>query len=442
MVGRIKAKKTDVLIVLMAIGFTLLYGKLSPKLFLLGLVGFVGLIAVFYDIRLGLIGGVIAMPVLPDTLNILYMIFLVGVLVFNLLFKKDKQLNKMPMDLIWILFAILIVFATFTSRNPSGSFRDFAIHISGIGFLLVMVNSVENKNQFNVIATFLVFAASLVALYGLYQYVVGVEIDRAWVDVANNPDMKVRVYSVFGNPNILAEYLIMIIPISVGLFWHSKKLLKKLIFLGTSLIMSLALVLTMSRGGWIGFAMSALIFIVLVEKRLLLSLIPISIGGVYLLPESIMNRILSITNFKDSSNAYRFKIWEITSQIIRDHKMIGVGFGYLPFKETYVTYIRTMSVSHAHNTYLQILAETGIIGFSVFLAFFVVLFKYAYIDLIKSGDSYIRTMAAGLIAGIGALLTQGIVENVFYMPKIILTFWILVSFIFTLSKIKREEATI
>ena len=73
----------------------------------------------------------------------------------------------------------------------------------------------------------LVFSATLVALYGLFQYIVGVEMEAAWLDVENNPDIRTRIYSVFHNPNILAEYLIMTIPLSVSLFWHSKRIHKR-----------------------------------------------------------------------------------------------------------------------------------------------------------------------------------------------------------------------
>ncbi len=97
-----------------------------------------------------------------------------------------------------------------------------------MGFMFVLVNSIKTKKDFNILITFLVIAATLVALYGLYQYKVGgVDMEDKWVDAANNPDVKTRVFSVFGNPNILAEYLIMIIPISISLFWYSKKLHKK-----------------------------------------------------------------------------------------------------------------------------------------------------------------------------------------------------------------------
>lgn len=439
MVSEFKNKRV-ILPLIFGILFSILYYILPIKYFGASIVAFVAVILVFYDIRIGILSGMFVVPFLPDTLNILYMIFLVGVFSYQHVTREDVMpLTKSSIDMPIILFGIIIIISTITSISPTGSFRDLVIHLSGLGFLFVMVNSIRDVEDFNVIVTMLVFSATLVALYGLYQYVVGVEIEAAWVDVENNPDVKTRIYSVFGNPNILAEYLILTIPMSVALFWQSKKLHKKILFLGTTLIMTLALVLTLSRGGWIGFAVAALIFIVLVEKRILLSLIPLSVAAVYLLPQSIINRILSIGNLADSSNAYRIKIWDITLEIIKDNWISGVGFGHLPFKQTFETYIRTMPTYHAHNTYLQTAAEIGVPGLIAFLFFLFILFKYGVHKLIKKDNNYIKIMGAGALAGIGGLFAHGAVENVLYLPKIIITFWILVSFILTLIRISEKE---
>lgn len=438
MVDQIRNKKL-LLPLIIGIMFSLLYYYLPLELFIGALIGLIGIVSIIYDIRIGIMAGIFILPFLPDTLGILYMVFLVLVFSYEKVIKDSKKLTKSSIDIPIVLIGIIMIFSTITSISPSGSFRDLVIHMAGIGFLVVMVNSIDNLEDFNKLVTTLVFSGSLIALYGLYQYVVGVEMDPAWVDSERNQGVTIRIYSVFGNPNILAEYLLMITPMSVALFWHSKKLSKKIIFGGTTGIMILALLLTLSRGAWVGIAVAALFFIVLVDKRILLTIIPISIGGIYLLPQTILNRIISIGNLQDSSNAYRIQMWDITRDIIRDNWMAGVGFGHLPFKQTFETYIRTMPTYHAHNTYLEIAAELGIPGLMIFAAFIFILFKYGYNKLIKNENKYIKIMGAGSLSVMGGLLAQGLVENVFYLPKIIITFWIIVAFILTLSRIVEKE---
>lgn len=436
-------KKKEILIpVIMGVLFSILYHIIPVNLFIVSLISTIAIISILYNIKIGILLGMFIFPFLPDQLGMLYIIFLAMVFTYKKVIGESVNLTKSSIDIPIVLFGIIIIISTISSIDPSGSFRDLAIHLTGIGFLVIIMNSINSLEDFNKIVTVLVFSATLIALYGLYQYIVGVEMDAAWLDSENNEGITTRIYSVFGNPNILAEYLILTIPMSVALFWDTKKISKKIIFLGTTLIMTLALVLTLSRGGWIGFAVAALIFIILVEKKILLSLIPISLGAVYLLPQTIINRILSIGNLGDSSNAYRIKIWDITLDIIRDNWVAGLGFGHLPFKQTFETYIRTMPTYHAHNTYLQIAAELGIPGLIAFLAFIFILFRYGYKRLIKNENNYIKVMGAGALGGLGGLLAHGAVENVLYLPKIIITFWILVSFILTLTRISERKGKI
>lgn len=438
MVSQLRRKELFIPLIV-GLMFSVLYYYLPIKYLVAAIVGVIGLALILYDIKLGLMAAVFLLPFLPDMIALLFMFFLIAVFTYKQTFREYSPLSKSPIDMPIVLFFIIIVISTITSINFIGSIRDLALHIGGLCFALVMMNSVKTKEDFNKIYTLLVFSATLVALYGLYQYVVGVEIEAAWLDVENNPGIRTRVYSVFYNPNILAEYLIFTIPLSVSLLWYSKKLHKKVVFLGTTAVTTLALVLTLSRGGWLGFAFSALIFILLVERRFLLSIIPIAIGGVLFLPDVILNRILSIGNLHDSSNAYRITMWGITKDIIQDHWIAGVGFGHLPFKQTFETYIRTMPIFHSHNTYLQTAAELGIPGLVAFLFFLFVIFKYGIIKLIKNEDKYIKIMSAGVISALGGVLLHGLVENVLYLPKIIFTFWILVSFILTLVRISDLE---
>lgn len=432
-----KLKRKELIFpIILGIIFSLLYYNFTLNYFSLFLLGLLGIVLILFDIRVGIYMEVLLYPFLPDMLNLLFMIFLVGVYVFNIVFKKARPLTKHSIIMPIVLYIIFITISTVTSNDIIGSFRDLAIHLTSIGFVFVMVNSINSKKDFNILIVLLILSAILVAMYGLYQFATGnIEMEDKWVDEATNPDLQTRIYSVFGNPNIFAEYLIMIIPISVSLFWFSKKIHKKGLFLVTSMILALALLLTMSRGGWIGFAFSALVFILLVEKRLLLLAVPVGIGGLFFLPDTILNRIFSIVNLADSSNNYRIRMWKITLEVIKDNWLVGVGFGHLPFKAAFETYTRTMPTYHAHNTYLETMAEMGILGFIVFISFLFVLFKYAIKKLVKGNDKYIKVISSGLLAGLAAVLAHGLVENVLYIPRIITSFWILVGLILTLVRI-------
>lgn len=434
--------KEYILPILLGIIFGILYFNIPLYYFVAVFLGSIVAIFILHDTKVGLFLSILVLPFMPDALNLIFMFFVFLSFLYREVFRDVNPLTKDPVDIPIALFVILIIVSTITSINPMGSFRDLAIHLVSISFMFVMVNSIKDKNDLNILLTVIVATASLVALYGLYQYKAGIEMEAKWLDTSNNEGITTRVYSVFGNPNILAEYLIMVTPISIALFWQTKELHKKVLFLLTSLLLMVTLVLTFSRGGWLGFAFGIFIFILLVEKRLLLLLIPLGVIAMNFLPPTIVNRILSIGNFADTSNNYRIRIWKLTLEIIKDFWPTGVGFGYIPFKQTFETYIRTMPAYHSHNTYLEVLAEMGLPGILVFIVLIFVLYKYSIKNLVQREDRWTNVIGAGVLSGLSALLMHGAVENVLYLPKIIITFWTLVSFLLVLMRTSEESSDI
>ncbi|NLY09711.1 MAG: polymerase [Tissierellia bacterium] len=419
----------------------LLFLLLMPlKIGLLMAFGILITLIAYYRTDFALYFAVLAFPFLPDVLG-LGMILGVSLLSMYKTFVNGEPLIKgtIPYWAIFLFIAICI-FNTFTSISFKGSIRDLGLNLSAIGFMIAMTNTINDESKLYKILLWMVISAVLVSLLGLYQYKVGVTINREWLDVENIPDVKARVYSVFLNPNILAEYLIMTIPIGVGFFWSSKSYFKKIGFLGAVGIMVLALVLTMSRGGWVGFAFSAIVFLLLIDPRWFIGLIPAAFLTFSMLPQSIANRIMSIGNLADSSNLYRFKVWDITTEIIENYWQSGVGFGYIPYKTVFESYIRTMPIFHAHNTYLQTAAEQGIPGLILFLFMIFVILKYSGIVLLRGRkNSFKYIMCSSLIASLCGALMHGMFENILYIPRIIFTFWIVVGFLMVFYKLNIDS---
>lgn len=232
-------------------------------------------------------------------------------------------------------FIVLALANTLTSVNVGGSIRDLGLNCAGVSFVFAMVNSLRKKEDINVFVSVLMVSVLMVALVGIRQIFTGVVMRPEWTDVENSQDIAVRIYSVFTNPNIFAEYLVMTIPLGVGLMWYTKSMKKKMLFMAGVGLLLIALVMTMSRGGWLGIFVAAFIFVLIVDKRLLLLSIPIILIMIPFLPKSILERFISIGSNVDSSILYRTKIYDITFHLIKDNFINGVGFGYIPFKQRF-----------------------------------------------------------------------------------------------------------
>ncbi|MDO5302069.1 MAG: O-antigen ligase family protein [Tissierellia bacterium] len=403
---------------------------------------FVGILAlvVFYENSfMSLLATVFSYVFLPDLLVLMMCYGIFGLYLFRKITRRTGSFQIYSHEMIPLVYYVLMVVATFTSTLVMGSVRDLAIHTAGLTTMIMITDLVTTKERLYRVLGLLVVAVTLLSLYGIYQYVVGVDILREWVDTASNEAIRARAYSIFGNPNIFAEYLVIFTPLTVFLMWSSKRDKVKIFYALLFVVQVAALFMTMSRGGWIGLASAALMFIFLVRKRLLLFLLPVGAGATLLLPQTFISRFLTIFNLKDSSTSYRFQIWDITMDVIADHFLVGVGLGHQPFKYTFETYIRTMPIFHAHNSFIEIFAELGLSGFILFAIFMASIFALLYKYPLKSQWENRRLLGAALTASFFGMLVHGMFENIFYMTKITLSFWILLSLLYVLVRWEKAE---
>ncbi|NEO24607.1 MAG: putative bicarbonate transporter, IctB family, partial [Moorea sp. SIO4A5] len=103
------------------------------------------------------------------------------------------------------------------------------------------------------IITLFLHISLIVSIYGLRQWFFGAEALATWVDPTSAAAKLTRVYSYLGNPNLLAGYLIPAVSLSLAAVFVWQGLLPKALALTMVVVNSVCLVLTFSRGGWIGF---------------------------------------------------------------------------------------------------------------------------------------------------------------------------------------------
>lgn len=381
---------------------------------------------------------IMAYAFLPDIVILAAEILFFVVMVIDLKFNK-KIIKANTLLIPMFLVGIFMIINSFTSLNILGSMRDLAFNFGGIFLALMVYKEVNTKERLNNILTSIAIGAALVGVFGLYQFVFLGTVQREWIDASLKGVITRRAYSVFMNPNIFAEYLVLVTPLVVSQFWAHRDGFKKFIYLMISGLLLLNMMLTFSRGGMVSIAVAAMVFLFFAMRPLFVFLIPIGIFSINFLPEKIQNRIYSIFNFADSSTSYRFKMWGITKDLIRDHSMVGVGFGHKAFKQEFELLIRSMPIFHAHNTYLEIMAEGGALGIISFLYIVIGSMVNLFKSGMKSTDKYIRTVSIGLLASIIGILTNGMTEHIVYINRIIVMLWMVFGLTGALRNIYEDE---
>lgn len=276
------------------------------------------------------------------------------------------------------------------------------------------------------------FAVSLlVSGIGLAQKIFGVTAQGIWVDPAQFPDIKVRVFSTLVNPNILAGYLVLVIAYCTAFFNQTKAYKKwRLAFLATGLLAALCLLYTYSRGNWVACAVMLLAFCVLFCRK---AFIPVLGGGAAALAlggTAVLHRLESIRGGYggDTSIALRMAYLKSTKWIIEEFPF-GVGwYGYRFVYPTYNFYLADKNVImyHCHNIFLNVCAELGLHGLLAFLVVWFGIFVPAGWRLAYHGRSlWLKAMGRGYVLATVGIVVGGLTDHVYFNTQMGLLFWAL-----------------
>jgi O-antigen ligase len=150
------------------------------------------------------------------------------------------------------------------------------------------------------------------------------------------------------------------------------------------------------------------------------------IAAPFILPQSMMDRLLSIGNMGDSSTSYRVNIWMGTLNMLEHFWLTGVGLGAAAFAKVYPFYSFSMiTAPHAHNIYLETMAEMGIVGLGLLIsivgAFIFEILRFFVRSKEKTRQSVI---VIAFLAGMMGFMLQGVFDYVWYNYRVFLLFWI------------------
>lgn len=403
----------------------LLGGWVNPLLAPALIIGFAAVFLVLKFPSAGVFFVVFAAPVAPTMADVGLALLSIFSLAIYSVTHKGFKFKFDGIGFFIIIFLGVYAVAAVTSFAMLNSFSIWAIYFVFISIYFVIINTVNTKKLLMNLLTVFVLSGFLVCLYGVAQYVFGWDTAQAWMDEEMFSDIKMRIYSTLGNPNVLGEYILLVLPASVGLMWVNKRFEAKVVYAAVSALMFGALILTFSRGCWIGIMAAAAIFITFAAGKLWgLGLIALPIIPM-ILPQSIINRFSSIGNMEDSSTSYRVYIWMGTLAMIKDFWLSGIGMGQKAFTQVYPFYSYNGIVApHSHNLFLQILVESGIVGIAVFLIIAVLFLRRVMTGYQAGGkgDS-LSTIMTALSAGVCGFLLQGMFDNCFYNYRVMLVFW-------------------
>lgn len=300
----------------------------------------------------------------------------------------------------------------------------------------LIVQNVSSAREVRTIFYALGAAAVIVVAYGFVQYIFGIDTSQMkWVDGEAFPELRKRVFSTWENPNILAAYLDIVICILMGLFsgFDDKK---TRVMLGVGMLCAMAcLAMTYARGACLTIAVIMAVYGAFRDRRILIGVM-VAVAAILALDSVLLERMKTMFTVVDTSSEMRIAMWESTVQMIMDHPLLGIGGGaYFLVYPIYDTYIVDGSVTlvHAHNVYLNYIAEIGIVGGMCFLVFFLGSMISALTLKKLLPDTFCKGIALGLGLALVSVALNGLTDDVLFNIPSSMLLWMMCGLIAVLK---------
>jgi putative inorganic carbon (HCO3(-)) transporter len=390
-------------------------------------------------------------PFVSSTLMGLLLVACVGFWVL-LTVSDDTSLTNAasvtPIHLLVLLYWFIAVAATALSPVKKAALSDL-VTLTLYLLLFVLCARVLRISRLRTwLITLYLHISLIVSVYGIRQWFFGAKALATWVDPESSLAKTTRVYSYLGNPNLLAGYLIPAVVLSLVAIFAWQGWIRKALALTMFVVNTACLVLTFSRGGWIGLvvgllaAMALLVYWWSVEMPPFWRTwsLPIIVGGLIgvlvlavIFVEPVRLRVFSIfADRQDSSNNFRRNVWDAVFEMIRDRPIIGIGPGHNSFNKVYPLYQRPRYTAlSAYSIFLETAVETGFLGLACFLWLIIVILNTAFMQMrrflnLRSKDGF---WLIGAIATLLGMLAHGTVDTVWYRPEVNTLWWLMAALV-------------
>ncbi len=340
----------------------------------------------------------------------------------------------------WLLvYLALALLATGFSPVPAAAAKGLFKLFSYLGVYALMRRLLDEAPcWWDRLLAGLLLGELITAVIGLRQlYGDTTELAR-WADPNSVADGTQRIYSSLENPNLLAGYLIPILPLALValLRWRSPWL--RLFALTSFLLGAVAMLFTYSRGGWIGMVLALAVLGLLLLLRfsrllaaplkrwlppLIIAFVVLALVVAAVKVEPLRVRLMSMAaGREDSSNNFRINVWLAAIEMIRDRPWLGIGPGNTIFNLIYPLYQQPrFTALSAYSVPLELAVETGIPGLLAVFGLLITSLKIGFSQIYR--DLFLSLPCLGAIAALVGLAGHGFVDTIFFRPEVQISGW-------------------
>ncbi len=390
---------------------------------------------------------------LPFSYEISSVLLVVGWLVY--IYKSVKgffEWERTPFDFPIAIFVVISFLSIFVSPNPAFSFYNcynlvgryvltYYLVVQSLNIKDVKQVKVSSDTDKHVVRVALLeqvktllyvmcFSLAIVIVYGFLQAFFGIgltsEEAMVWTDNAIFPGLKTRVFSTWQNPNLLGGYLDFMLGMLMGIFVVVKNRNLRIAIGILFCITAFCLTLTYARGACLSIAVVMAVYGALYNRKILVALIVLAV--ILLVSDAaLVERLTSVFSKLDTSSEMRLAFWESTIAMILDHPLLGIGWGaYFMVYPSYDYYMQGdfIKIVHAHNMYLNFMAEIGLFGFVSYMVYFFGIIYKAFKTQISDIEPLNKGVMLGIGLGMSALALNGLTDYVMFNTELSMLVWL------------------
>ncbi len=402
---------------------------------------------------------------LPNGTLFLILTVLTGTLAYIIkLLMNKRTFSLSPLAIPVFLFMLLFLFGgIFSFGGTSSLLSGLASVVLLCGFFLAE-NLLSSETAFFRFCRLFAVVSFAVALLGILSYVLGYA-PHEWLDDSLFGSISGRIDVLFDNANVLAMYLLLAAPVALSMAKARRNPSARFCYFIVFLTVSAALILTWSRGAWLGLLIALFVYCILsgsasaVAVILMGSCLPIllyltSYVVTVFLPDlftgAIGERFFSVFaslfskdgTGADTSILYRRQIWQGAWYLLQQYGIGGIGVGREAFasKFPFNALAGTETAEHVHSLYLQLATELGIMGFVCILLLAALLFFNMLSHKKRSRHDVIRPLHIGVFTALLGALIMGLGDHIFYSPRVFCLFFLLAGAASALSRLGHIRA--
>ncbi len=301
--------------------------------------------------------------------------------------------------LIWIAYSLLFFLAT-QAFNSESKLRRFAVSFSAFGFVVALFGAIQDFTTNG-------------KLYWLREPRYG-----GWI------------YGPYVNHNHYAGLMEMLVPLPLVLALGRNNAGKRIALAFMASFMAGTIFLSQSRGGTVAFVAELLLFAVILLRHrgaygkavLLAAIVAAALAIVYWVGG---NRLLS-SRFHQVNEPQRLAIAQDSLAMVRQRPLLGWGLGAFPIVYSrFRTFYTKLFVNEAHDDYVQVLVETGVIGFAAGVWFVVLLFLRTFRELRGRAFRSEVSIRLAALTGCTGILVHSLVDFNMQIPANAALFFVL-----------------